>query len=138
MLSMMEVVALTTGILALLTGCSSGQNLLPPGPLFGEVGGSVTFTTTVSPTGPELVTIAWSFNNGSVPVSVITFLPTVTRPGPGYVGRVSLNNVTGSLELRELTLRDSGDYSVTLIKVTLKHCLGKLDWKCTVSTKYGI
>nr|XP_061108032.1 carcinoembryonic antigen-related cell adhesion molecule 1-like [Conger conger] len=114
MLSVMEVIALTTGILALLTGCSSGQNLLPPGPHNGEVGGSVTFTTTV-PTGPELLTITWCFNNGSGPVSVITFLSTGTRPGPGYAGRVSVNNVTGSLELRELTLRDSGDYSVTLI-----------------------
>ncbi|KAJ8245033.1 hypothetical protein COCON_G00236310 [Conger conger] len=57
------------------------------GTSLGEVGGSVTFTTTVSPTGPELVTITWSFNNGSVPVSVITFLPTGTRPGPEYMGR---------------------------------------------------
>ncbi|KAJ8248655.1 hypothetical protein COCON_G00233890 [Conger conger] len=40
---------------------------------------------------------------------------TMEKPGPGYMGRVSLNNVTGSLELRELTLRDSGDYSVSLI-----------------------
>ncbi|KAJ8287732.1 hypothetical protein COCON_G00003910 [Conger conger] len=110
----MHTLRLFAVVLLSAVGCSSGQNVLPPGPHNGEVGGSVTFTTTVSPTGPELLTITWSFNNGSVPVSVITFLPTVTRPEPGYAGRVSLNNVTGSLELRELTLRDSGDYSVTL------------------------
>ncbi|XP_061107908.1 hemicentin-1-like [Conger conger] len=106
-------------------GCSSGLNYLPLGPLNGEVGGSVTFTTTVNPTGPELAAITWSFNKGSGPVSVIAFLPTATKPGPGYVGRVSLNNVTGFLELRELTLGDSGDYSVTLTTSNAQSLQGK-------------
>ncbi|XP_061107788.1 carcinoembryonic antigen-related cell adhesion molecule 6-like [Conger conger] len=40
-----------------VAGCSSGLKVPPPGPLIEEGGGSATFTTTVSPAGPELLTI---------------------------------------------------------------------------------
>ncbi|XP_035285194.1 carcinoembryonic antigen-related cell adhesion molecule 5-like [Anguilla anguilla] len=100
-------------VLLSVVGCSSGQ-VLPPGSLTGVVGGNVTFKTTISSTSPEPLTITWTFNNGSAPVSVIGSGPAGVTPGLGYEGRVSLNRVTGSLELRQLTLRDSGPYSVVL------------------------
>ncbi|KAJ8354758.1 hypothetical protein SKAU_G00223250 [Synaphobranchus kaupii] len=102
-----------------MRSCSSGQNVRPPGSINGEVGGTVAFTTTISPTGPELSTIVWKCKRVSEEyVTVIGSGSGVSVPGPGYQGSVSLNRVTGSLELRELTLRDTGVYSVTLTSST--------------------
>ncbi|KAM9513208.1 cell adhesion molecule CEACAM6-like isoform 2-T2 [Salvelinus alpinus] len=102
------VVFLTMGI---LSGYCAGQDALPPGPVNGTLGGNVIFKTTINPT--TLLSISWTF--GEPPVSIVDF---VSSAGPvigvGYVGRISLDNSTGSLELRKLTLIDSGPYRVAL------------------------
>ncbi|KAI1886249.1 hypothetical protein AGOR_G00212050 [Albula goreensis] len=46
---------------------------------------------------------------------VLSTVTLVLLTGPEYVGRVSVNSFTGSLELRELTSGDTGLYSVSLI-----------------------
>ncbi|KAG9329997.1 hypothetical protein JZ751_028288, partial [Albula glossodonta] len=38
--------------------------------------------------------------------------------GPGYTNRVSVNTTTGSLELKQLTLGDSGAYTVSMVPNT--------------------
>uniref|UniRef100_A0A4W5LXC1 Ig-like domain-containing protein n=1 Tax=Hucho hucho TaxID=62062 RepID=A0A4W5LXC1_9TELE len=91
----------------------AGQDVLPPGPVNGTLGGNLIFKTTINPT--TIRAISWTF--GDPPVSIVDFLSTegpVT--GVGYVGRVSLDNSTGYLELRKLTLIDSGTYRVSLRK----------------------
>ena len=54
--------------------------------------------------------ISWRFK--SVPVITSMGGENITF-GPGYPGRVRLNATTGSLELLNLTLEDSGLYTVT-------------------------
>ncbi|CAB1333919.1 unnamed protein product, partial [Coregonus sp. 'balchen'] len=91
----------------------AGLGVLPPGPVNGTLGGNVIFKTTINPT--TISTIIWTF--GDPPVSIVDFLISegpVT--GVGYVGRISLDNSTGSLELRKLTLNDNGTYRVSLRK----------------------
>ncbi|KAK6326689.1 hypothetical protein J4Q44_G00023340 [Coregonus suidteri] len=100
--------------MAVLSGYCAGLGVLPPGPVNGTLGGNVIFKTTINPT--TFITIAWTF--GDPPVSIVDFLISegpVT--GGGYVGRISLDNSTGSLELRKLTLADSGTYRVRLRNV---------------------
>ncbi|XP_071252857.1 cell adhesion molecule CEACAM20-like [Salvelinus alpinus] len=102
------VVFLTMGI---LSGYCAGQDVFPPGPVNGTLGGNVIFKTTINPT--TLLTIIWTF--GEPPVSIVDFVSSAgSVTGVGYVGRISLDNSTGSLELRKLTLIDSGTYRVTL------------------------
>ncbi|KAJ8289840.1 hypothetical protein GJAV_G00005930 [Gymnothorax javanicus] len=104
-------------VLLSVVGCSSGQDVLPPGSLAGQVGGNVTFTT-ISSVHPQLLTVTWNFRNGTEPVTVIGSGPAGITPGPGYEGRVTVDSATGSLQLRELTLRDSGEYTVILTSNT--------------------
>uniref|UniRef100_A0A8C7CJ80 Carcinoembryonic antigen-related cell adhesion molecule 1-like n=1 Tax=Oncorhynchus kisutch TaxID=8019 RepID=A0A8C7CJ80_ONCKI len=60
-----------------------------------------------------LFAIFWTF--GDTPVIIVDFLSSegpVT--GEGYVGRIRLDNSTGSLELLKLTIADNGEYRVIL------------------------
>ncbi|KAG9337731.1 hypothetical protein JZ751_028228, partial [Albula glossodonta] len=100
--------------LTLLTGLCSSQNVLPPGPVNGAVGGSVMFNTDIGSAGP-FIAISWSFNGGSGSVLVATVAPGGTTPGPGYEDRISVNTITGSLELKQLTLGDTGTYTVSMV-----------------------
>ncbi|KAG9329996.1 hypothetical protein JZ751_028287 [Albula glossodonta] len=112
----MEAGVLFIIALILLTGLCSGQAVLPPGPVNGAVGGSVTLNTSISSEGP-IQTIFWNFDDGSGSgsVPVITVSSGTTIDGPGYEGRVSVSSFTGSLELRELTLGDTGLYLMSMI-----------------------
>ncbi|XP_056142090.1 carcinoembryonic antigen-related cell adhesion molecule 1-like [Lampris incognitus] len=93
-----------TALVLVLTG------ILPPGPLSGAVGGSVKFTTTLSPPARPFASVSWNFKR----VNIITSSSTnVTEPG--HTNRITLDRSTGSLELRNLVLSDSGEYSVSII-----------------------
>ncbi|KAG9337730.1 hypothetical protein JZ751_028227 [Albula glossodonta] len=108
--------ALFTAVVLLTTGFCSGENVLPPGPMNGALGESVMFNTSIGSAGP-FITIIWNFNggSGSGSVLVVTVTPGGTTPTPGYLGRISVNNITGSMELRELTLGDIGRYTVSMV-----------------------
>ncbi|XP_076827067.1 cell adhesion molecule CEACAM8-like isoform X3 [Brachyhypopomus gauderio] len=109
----MEWVILTVLIVVLLTGSSQEQDILPPGPIYGTVGLTVLFNTITPPQLSDVVT--WSFMNKSI----VIFTPTSEDILPEYRERVSLNKTTGSLELRVLTMADSGVYSLTYTTDTL-------------------
>ncbi|XP_060776791.1 carcinoembryonic antigen-related cell adhesion molecule 2-like [Neoarius graeffei] len=88
---------------------SQEQNLLPPGPINQAVGENVLFVTLPSP--QPLSAIRWHFKSSEV----VTYI----HPGPvtvnlSYVGRVILNYSTGALELKNLTMADTGEYQLTL------------------------
>ncbi|KAM6909634.1 cell adhesion molecule CEACAM6-like [Xenentodon cancila] len=88
----------------------AGEGILPPGPLSGAVSGKVVFSTTLRPPQRPFLSISWSFNG----VNIITST-SVNITAPGHAGRISLDPTTGSLELRNLVLEDSGEYAVIII-----------------------
>ncbi|KAG7469255.1 hypothetical protein MATL_G00127110 [Megalops atlanticus] len=112
---MSENTFLCTLLMLLTAGCRAGQNVLPPGPVNGAVGGNVTFTTAINPSTATFLVITWNFRNASGTSSLISSTPEANTTGAGYTGRVSVNRITGSLELRQLTVGDAGEYSVQLI-----------------------
>ncbi|CAJ1062597.1 titin [Xyrichtys novacula] len=91
-------------------GTCEGEGILPAGPLSGAVGGKVMFTTTLRPPESPFLSVSWNFKG----VNIITSTSTnITEPG--HVNRIFLDRATGSLELRNLVLEDSGEYTVTII-----------------------
>nr|XP_046256304.1 carcinoembryonic antigen-related cell adhesion molecule 20-like [Scatophagus argus]XP_046256306.1 carcinoembryonic antigen-related cell adhesion molecule 20-like [Scatophagus argus] len=96
-------------LVLVLSGMCAGEGVLPPGPLSGGVAGTVKFTTTLRPTGKPLFSVSWSFNEKNV----VTFT-SVNATGSGYEDRISLDRATGALELRDLVLEDSGEYTVSI------------------------
>lgn len=87
-----------------------GEGILPLGPLSGAVAGTVKFTTTLMPSQKPFLSVSWSFKG----INIITST-SINVTQPGYVNRISLDRATGSLELRNLVLEDSGEYAVTII-----------------------
>uniref|UniRef100_I3K5W8 Ig-like domain-containing protein n=1 Tax=Oreochromis niloticus TaxID=8128 RepID=I3K5W8_ORENI len=67
--------------------------------------------TTLTPTGPPFPTATWILNDSIIIISSTN----INDNGPEYEGRVTLFPSTGSLELRNLVLDDSGAYSVTIV-----------------------
>uniref|UniRef100_A0A667ZR09 Ig-like domain-containing protein n=1 Tax=Myripristis murdjan TaxID=586833 RepID=A0A667ZR09_9TELE len=94
------------------TCLSHGAGVIPNN-LNGAVGGSVFFTTTVTPPEKPFLVVAWSFNSGSGDRNVITST-TSDVIGPGYENRITLDRSTGFLELRNLTMNDTGEYSTVV------------------------
>ena len=86
--------------------------MLPDGPLKATVGGTVMFTTTLTP--PEkLRTIGWTFGNRNIMI-----FNHENTTAPEYEGRITLFTSSGSLELRNLTPNDSGEYRVIIFPET--------------------
>lgn len=91
------------------TGVCEGEGILPTGPLSGAVAGTVRFTTNLSPSEVPFLSISWRFKGANVITA-----NSGNIVGEGYAGRVSLDRATGSLELRDLVLKDNGTYEVTI------------------------
>uniref|UniRef100_A0A3B4H573 Ig-like domain-containing protein n=1 Tax=Pundamilia nyererei TaxID=303518 RepID=A0A3B4H573_9CICH len=77
--------------------------------IHGAVAGTVKFTTTLRPPEKPFLSVSWRFNG----VNIISST-SINIPDPGYAGRISLDRATGSLELRNLALEDSGEYTFTI------------------------
>lgn len=86
-----------------------GEGILPTGPLSGAVAGTVKFTTTLRPPEKPFLSVSWRFNG----VNIISST-SINIPDPGYASRISLDRATGSLELRNLALEDSVEYTFTI------------------------
>ena len=92
--------------------CSCQNELLLNGPLNGAVGGSVEFTLINPPSAPPQ-RITWSFR-GNRDITIFTSIGGGEDIHADYVGRISVNKTTASLELRGLTLNDTGLYTVSI------------------------
>lgn len=71
------------------------------------------FNTTLSPTEKPFQSVNWVFNSIT---TIIIVMNSENIIGPEYEGRITFFPSTASLELRSLTLDDTGDYTVTIIQ----------------------
>ena len=92
-------------------GLCEGAGVLVDDLLNATVGGKVMFTTTPQEPPVTIQAVLWTFNFNPI----ITFNNGQNTTTPGYEGRITLFISSGSLELRNLTLNDSGDYGVSII-----------------------
>ncbi|XP_054483456.1 carcinoembryonic antigen-related cell adhesion molecule 6-like [Anoplopoma fimbria] len=98
-------------ILVAISGLTEAAGVLPD-TLNAAVGDKVMFTTTLSPTVTPFQRVHWKFGNKN-----IIYFNVNNITGTEYEGRVTLFMSTGSLELRDLTPEDSGEYSVIITSV---------------------
>ncbi|XP_061573150.1 carcinoembryonic antigen-related cell adhesion molecule 8-like [Cololabis saira] len=97
-------------ILGTISGLCEADGVLPDGPLNASLGGTVMFTTTLTPSDGPYTAVFWKFGIKDI----ISYAPTVNKTPPEYEGRITLFPSTGSLELRDLTRNDSGEYGVNI------------------------
>ena len=88
-----------------------GGSILPVGPLSGAAGGAVLFSTTLEPSTRPFISLGWSFRGRNFITYAVTGRDVVDE---AYAARVTLDRTTGSLQLRDLVLGDSGDYLVSI------------------------
>uniref|UniRef100_A0A3B4HD82 Ig-like domain-containing protein n=1 Tax=Pundamilia nyererei TaxID=303518 RepID=A0A3B4HD82_9CICH len=93
-------------------GFTEGDGVLPDG-LNAAVGETVMFNTTLSPTEKPFQSVNWVFNST---ITIIIVMNSENIIGPEYVGRITFFPSTASLELRSLTLNDTGEYNVNIIQ----------------------
>ncbi|XP_023815564.1 carcinoembryonic antigen-related cell adhesion molecule 5-like isoform X2 [Oryzias latipes] len=94
-------------------GICHGQSVLPPGPVDAILGKNVTLKVLKKTEATD--DIVWNYSDG-------TNLNIVARLKAGkvlvadlYKGRASLNATNGFLTLTGLTVKDSGDYSISIL-----------------------
>uniref|UniRef100_A0A8C4TGE6 Ig-like domain-containing protein n=1 Tax=Erpetoichthys calabaricus TaxID=27687 RepID=A0A8C4TGE6_ERPCA len=97
---------------ALWVGCSSLSLTTPTSPIFRRVGDDVTLNFSLNPSNTGLLSVTWVIN---ITNNVVTWTGGPVSYGPGYEGRADLNTMTGFLSVFRLTLRDSGQYGVSVI-----------------------
>ncbi|KAM8870077.1 cell adhesion molecule CEACAM1-like isoform 2-T9 [Spinachia spinachia] len=98
-------------IMMAMSGWTKGAGVLPDGPLNVAVGETVMFHPTLTAPETAILTVRWKFGATVITNSNGNFT------APEYEGRITLFRSTGSLELRNVTPGDSGQYSVLIVQV---------------------
>eukprot|EP00063_Salmo_salar_P082262 XP_014057097.1 PREDICTED: CD48 antigen-like [Salmo salar] len=97
-------------LLAVIGFCY-GAGVLPDRSLVGAIGGSVTFNRALA---QPFITLQWKVNGTTIILNYIRSSDTLI-PEDGYRDRINLDRSSGSLELMNLDLTDSGQYTVTIL-----------------------
>ncbi|XP_034029490.1 carcinoembryonic antigen-related cell adhesion molecule 2-like [Thalassophryne amazonica] len=98
-------------------GLTKAVGILPDDPLTATVGDTVTFSTTLNPSQTNIIYIDWI--KDSTPI--VTYSEGGTIPGPDYRDRITLFANSGALELRSVTLKDSGVYYIDIDNNGTRH-----------------
>nr|XP_040022375.1 uncharacterized protein LOC120811206 [Gasterosteus aculeatus aculeatus] len=106
----MEIEVIDFIILMAMSGLIKGAGVLPDGPLNAAVGETVMFNPTLT-SSETLFYVSWIFGDNII-IQYNTYGPNNTDPE--YEGRIFISN--GSLELRNVTSNDSGQYSVIIVR----------------------
>ncbi|XP_072572466.1 cell adhesion molecule CEACAM5-like [Paramormyrops kingsleyae] len=96
-------------LLILPAACRSLQVTIALKPDVGTVGDSVQFLVSTDPHN-GFTFISWTVNGSAL----VTFDGTNTIIDPDYRERINFNITSGSLEMKSLTLRDSGSYQINI------------------------
>ncbi|XP_031642285.1 carcinoembryonic antigen-related cell adhesion molecule 6 isoform X1 [Oncorhynchus kisutch] len=118
----METAVAISLTLFILTGLCAGQGLFPQGSVNGAEGGTAMFITNLIPPAQPFIIISWTVGGANIITSTSD-----DSIGPGYGDRITLNKTTGSLELRNLTLADSGGYRVAITTATAETINGSTE-----------
>ncbi|XP_070986031.1 cell adhesion molecule CEACAM6-like [Oncorhynchus clarkii lewisi] len=118
----METAVAISLTLFILTGLCAGQGLFPQGSVNGAEGGTAMFITNLIPPAQPFIKISWSVGGANIITSTGD-----DSIGPGYGDRITLNKTTGSLQLRNLTLADSGEYRVSITTATVETINGSTE-----------
>ncbi|KAF1388149.1 hypothetical protein PFLUV_G00087220 [Perca fluviatilis] len=108
----MEIAVIHCIILGVISGLTKGAGVLPDSPLNAAVGETVMFNTTVTPPENPFILMTWKFGDKNI----IIFNGN-NFTSPEYEGKITLFMSTGSLELRNLALNDTGEYSVSIVSL---------------------
>ncbi|XP_068568968.1 carcinoembryonic antigen-related cell adhesion molecule 1-like isoform X6 [Cebidichthys violaceus] len=107
----MDILPLLCAVAVTFTGLTKGAGVLPDSHLNKAVGEKVMFSTTVTPSETPFQSVTWKFGGKD-----IIYFNVNNFTEPEYEGRITFFISTGSLELRNLTHNDSGEYSVSIAK----------------------
>lgn len=105
---------------------TEGVGVLPDGPLNATVGETMMFTTTLTPTETPFLSVLWNLN---ISKTIIVSTNSANNTGPEYEGRITFFPSTGSLELRSLTLNDTGEYNIAITQADATNHVGRTTLK---------
>ncbi|KAL4594073.1 carcinoembryonic antigen-related cell adhesion molecule 1-like isoform X4 [Arapaima gigas] len=106
----MERTTYVYSVLLLLTGCGGSELSVDVRPPARTVGSSVLFTVSLNPPAESLYYVQWLVNT----TNIITYLNGQNITNPLYTERIAFNSSTGSVELKNLTVTDTGIYGVNV------------------------
>ncbi|KAM4538882.1 uncharacterized protein PAE49_019880 [Odontesthes bonariensis] len=95
-------------------GCYAGQDILPKGPVEAILKKNVTLKVLAEKKSND--TIIWYFRDRDAWINIATLHQTKLEMSDRYKGRAAINSSNGYLTLSYLTRKDSGDYSITIIR----------------------